>query len=116
MNYLNKHSKYWTRKDYLQLYQDCMETGMLPTVDGDDGFVQAGGLCEIWCYNEYNDLLELFEPTQEDCLKYDIDQNSYWGSGQPYGTSVHAKQHGGFTELRQTIILFMAQMVEDEKN
>lgn len=56
--------------------------------------------------------MELFEPTDEDSYKYGT--NAYWASGYDYiewdDPELRKDAIGGFTPLRQTIVLFLAAM------
>jgi len=86
---------------HLQFYMDCMITNQMPN----DGLCictdDCGGVLS-------NYLLELFYPSYEECAKLDMEGKSsaYWASG----TKRHKNDFDVFTELRQTIVLFMAAM------
>lgn len=82
--------------NYLDSYYKWMETEEMP----DDG------LCNCFISNES---LELFKPNQEQVNRLRDEELSelYWGSGLHYN---HPDRYSRFTELRQTIVLFMAAM------
>lgn len=69
------------------------------------------GLCrEARCGMIDYDTLELFHPTEEDreWLAWEGHALGYWGSGSK------DEKLGEFTPLRQTIVLFMAFIRDDE--
>lgn len=80
------------RKKYLEFYNKCMTTGVMPYKENKE---TCGGLCSIFPRSEE---LKLMSP--------DDKRLWYWGHSDEYwngdGTT--------FTELRQTIVLFMAAM------
>lgn len=71
------------------------------------GHLLHDGLCN--CDNINKNKLMLFEPTCNDYTELDIENKSsaYWGAGVNYESPHKAY---GFTDLRQTIVLFMAAM------
>lgn len=82
---------------HLQFYMDCIKDKALP------------GLSLCFCTEDENlpldnSLLELFTPTREN--EKELFKNGfsmgYWASGST------SNQYYKFTELRQTIVLFMA--------
>lgn len=71
------------------------------------------GLCS--CFE--NDLaIEVFEPTDDDDQELIRDgySTTWWGAGIKTEDRDYYEVRYGFTELRQTIVLFMAAMKEDE--
>lgn len=91
---------------HLDFYKKCMAKNKMPYKYG----IHNGGLCGI-AYNTNlidKELLELFNPTDDDALAYRISGTGYWGYEH------EDEGHGGystkFTTLRQTIVLFMAAM------
>lgn len=89
---------------HLAFYITCMGNGgKIPYCYGH----YNGGLCGIAYNSDLIDkqLLELFQPTPENTLEYEISPTGYWGYdmiGFNYSTE--------FTALRQNIVLFMAAM------
>lgn len=85
------------KKPHLDFYFKCIESGRLP--DDNDGLC----LCAI-----DEDLFDLFEPNTEDSAQLNAECLSvvYWASGVSIDDST--SKYGGFTSLRQTIVLFMA--------
>ncbi len=79
------------------------------------GEMQTDGLCSAANFDIIDRrILELFTPTEEDMEQLVEERQmpfgsnpdySYWASGL---TIDHPRRVKGFTELRQTIILFMA--------
>lgn len=89
---------------HLQFYMDCMLTKQMPN----DGLC----ICTDDCGGVLStELLEMFTPSFEDCEKLDKEgkSTSYWASG----TSRKNNDFDVFTELRQTIVLFMAAIADE---
>jgi hypothetical protein len=78
---------------YLRFYIDCMQCNSMP----------KDGLCNSLA----DDLLVLFEPTEQDAMELTEEGKSvvYWGSGC---TKENPQRWYKFSTLRQTIVLFMA--------
>jgi hypothetical protein len=94
---------------HLDFYYEHIKTGLLGKHIGyfDNVYAKWGGLCQSMMYTSMcNELLDLFEPTEYDkkWLRWEGYSTVYWGEGRKTG------KFGEFTELRQTIVLFMAAM------
>lgn len=93
---------------HLEFYNQCMETGQLPHMEG------TSGLCSC-ARNDFisKELLDVFRPTDNDETELADEKLSvgWWGSG----VSTHDQsKYFGFTELRQTIVAFMCVItIED---
>ena len=95
-------------KKHLNFYKKCMKTGYLPDT------LLSGGLCNYAKLGELNlEFLKLFKPTDDDekVLKKNGLCTVYWASGISNLDTSHEQSHK-FTNLRQTIVLFLAAMDE----
>jgi len=87
------------KKSYLNLYKAWMRAGKLPA---------NSGLCQSFHnvgLGYYDPLLYMFEPTEEECIRYGL---CPWWGGDGYNPQV-----GEFTPMRQTIVLFLAAMNDE---
>ncbi len=85
---------------YLKFYEDCMVTGFLP---------RKAGLCREFTHKE----LKLIKPTtkERNILRKENYFSGYWGSGFHFTDYPDSSiLCGGFTPLRQTIVLLLAAM------
>lgn len=100
-----------TKQEYLNCYYQWMETGELP---------RQNGLCYEFIkfrigLSEKDELLELFTPTEDDRITYrgnPFYNDVYWGYGLEETVSFEADRI--FSPLRQTIVLFMAEMAGED--
>jgi hypothetical protein len=95
-------------KPYLGFYLRNIEKKTLIDESGDE----CSGLCDgLGGWLMENSMVDLFEPTSLDYTNYNIhayeDGSGFWGSG------TNEDQRGKFTELRQTIVLFLAAMNDE---
>lgn len=84
--------------DHVKYWNTCMKKSRT---------IRGYGLCSDALRGHLNKkLLDLFEPTDNDWkwLKWEEKNTIYWGSDS------NLCEWGEFTELRQTIVLFMAAM------
>lgn len=90
----------WTKDQLIKLYEDSICVGVL----------SHNGLCHLFTDDE---LFTLFTPDAEDLLMLEKEELStwYWGCGLPKD---HWQRSNGFTPLRQTIVLLMAEMAGDK--
>lgn len=84
---------------HLKFYEECMKAGVLPHC----------GLCHCAAIGLIDhETLERFEPTYEDVKEAGNNMDSvYWASDMDYDKHDFLRMRS-FTELRQTIVLFMA--------
>lgn len=87
----------------IDLYKIWMKDGLLP----------GSGLCNSIPF-EYRDTLNLFSPTEKEELELQINGQAwaYWGY-EGYSTDNRRIRCLGFTELRQTIVLFICAMNDE---
>jgi len=100
---------------HYDFYVHCMQIGYLPNVT----IGHSTGLCGAADYGQIdNDILKLFEPTDEDEYEMRLQgiATGWWGYEVPCDSPLddfHDKLFQ-FTTLRQTIVLFMACIAEEE--
>lgn len=96
-----------TKQEYRDFYYQCMGTGELP---------RRNGLCTEFMDDELFDLLTPTEENRRDLVRIYL-SSAYWGyeleSGRGFGADYTYLAHRLFTPLRQTIVLFMAEMADD---
>lgn len=86
---------------HLQFYMDCMKRGVMPSSGLCINTEDCGGPLS-------EELLHLFIPTDEELIALAKKgySASYWGSGMI--TNDYDILYDAFSQLRQTIVLFMA--------
>lgn len=91
-------------KKHMEFYFACMESGELP----DDGLCRCKAVDQI--------RLAIFEPTlsEKDTLRAERKPVGYWANGEAFLHQTMGEMTRGFTPLRQTIVLFMAALNDDE--
>jgi hypothetical protein len=87
---------------YLKFYKDCMATRRMPKKHKGGN---VGGLCG----NFGTEVMDIFEPTWEDQLNYNVSIGGY------FGIDPHEMYNGGsvatkFTDTRQNMVLLLAAM------
>lgn len=90
--------------NHLEYYKECLETGLLK---GENLSYLAmlphrNGLCYEPDIDK--DLLTMFTPTVDDCIKYNVKDDNYWAADKEIDSGED------FGPTRQNIVLFIAAM------
>lgn len=112
--YFQPFNFYMKNKKHLLFYMQCMQTGYLPNKSME---CQTGLCGAAQSFQIDKDLLDLFEPTQQDFKQLigENESNGWWGYEVPCSEESYnaTDEKFAFTTLRQTIVLFMAA-INDE--
>jgi hypothetical protein len=91
------------KKKYLDFYKKCMKTGYMPKSS-------LNGMNNGLCGNFGEKVMEIFEPTIENCREYCVVSWGYWAADRELVMDDPDYWHTGFGPTRQNIILFLAAM------
>jgi hypothetical protein len=90
------------KKKYLDFYKKCMETGSMPKSS-------LNGMNNGLCGNFGEKVMEIFEPTIENCREYNVVSWGYWAADRKVDENPDY-WCTGFGPTRQNIVLLLAAM------